>query len=84
MKVGPFHVDLGPRLRDVEVDDAREDRLASGHPDERVPDRGERFRGLDQIADLPFRQEKDFHHVFPFSARSSRSSASIRSSPCVR
>jgi len=41
--MGPFHVGLGPRLRDVEVDDAREDRLASGHPDERVPDRGERL-----------------------------------------
>src|SRR3989475_4819428 len=84
LKMGPFLVSLGPRLRDVEVDDAREDRLASGHPDERVPDRGERLGRPDQIADLPLRQEKDFHHAFPFSARSSRSSASIRSNPWVR
>src|SRR5881409_2590532 len=84
LKVGPFHMGLGPRLRDVEVDDARENRLAPRHPDERVSDRGERLRRPHQIADLPLRQEKDVHHAFPFSARSSRSSASIRSNPWVR
>ena len=40
LKVRDLHVDLGTGVRDVEVDDAREDRLAPRQTDERVPHHG--------------------------------------------
>src|SRR5207249_9517735 len=84
MEVRSLDVGLGTGIRDVEVDDAGKNRLAARQPDERVSDRGEGFGRPDQITDLLFRQEEEFHHAFPFSARISRRRASIRSRPCVR